>query len=613
MRAAEKCKTSMQSAKISLSEEQLKFISVAMMGSNLLVDACIGSGKTTAIQRLCDCFPPQRKILYLTYNRLLKLDARAKIKRRNVTVNNYHGFAFTMLNAIGVHAGVPDLIHTFNEVKPPIPCYDVLVLDEYQDIEQELADLLEYIRSACPSLQIIAVGDMEQKIYDKTALDVKAFIERFLGDHVRLTFTKCFRLCEEHAALLGRIWKKPILGVNPSCRIVSMTTEQVISFLSSKDPKDILCLGSRTGEMAEVLNMLEDEFPNTFNKSTIFASIQDDDGNRAVDPTDSCAIFTTYDSSKGLERKICVVFDFTESYWLARIAKPQQSYEILRNIFCVAASRGKEAIVFVSNGEAGLSEESLSSDPEYDAPFEGMDISSMFDFKYHEDVEECFSLLKIAPVEREDKTEIDIRSRDELIDLSPCIGIYQEAAFFGEYNIEKELDLFFSVHPDLAFLYSSEVRHSSTEEKILFLVSLETKQDRYRKQVSTPLVQRGERAKLLERLGSVLSEGDSVQVPCSVAFGQESGRAAFVASGLADVVREGTVYELKFVSELAHPHFLQCATYMVGLGLDRGILWNTRTNTMFEISIPDKEAYLDAVVKAVTKRTLTKYYPLSSR
>ena len=37
---------------ISLSEEQQLFISKALEGHNILVDACIGSGKTTAIQKL---------------------------------------------------------------------------------------------------------------------------------------------------------------------------------------------------------------------------------------------------------------------------------------------------------------------------------------------------------------------------------------------------------------------------------------------------------------------------------------------------------------------------------------------------------------------------------
>lgn len=55
-----------------------------------------------------------------------------------------------------------------------------------------------------------------------------------------------------------------------------------------------------------------------------------------------------------------------------------------------------------------------------------------------------------------------------------------------------------------------------------------------------------------------------------------------------------TVYELKFVSELRHEHFLQCAVYMAALELPKGILWNTRDNTAYEIEIPDRASFLDA-------------------
>lgn len=61
-----------------LSEEQQSMIALAKSGKNVLVDACIGSGKTTTIQVLCNEIP-DKKVLYLTYNTLLKIDARDKI------------------------------------------------------------------------------------------------------------------------------------------------------------------------------------------------------------------------------------------------------------------------------------------------------------------------------------------------------------------------------------------------------------------------------------------------------------------------------------------------------------------------------------------------------
>ncbi len=106
---------------INLSVEQQHFIEVALSGKNILVDACIGSGKTTAIQQLCAAYPSRKKILYLTYNKLLKLDAKAKIHQRNITVTNYHGFAYMLLRSCGESAGMPDLIQKVLRVKPYDP------------------------------------------------------------------------------------------------------------------------------------------------------------------------------------------------------------------------------------------------------------------------------------------------------------------------------------------------------------------------------------------------------------------------------------------------------------------------------------------------------------
>lgn len=334
-----------------LSKEQSIFIKRALERNNILVDACIGSGKTTAIQYLCNAFPNHLRILYLTYNKLLKIDAQSKIKKWNVTVTNYHGFAFSQLKSVGRKAGISDLIQAYNKVKPPMQRYDVLIIDEYQDIEQELAEMLEHIKLCNPGIQIIAVGDMMQKIYDKTTLNVEKFIQEFLGEHILLEFTYCFRLSSDIASRLGLIWKKKINGVNSNCIVEEMDKDSVIKFLSQQNPADILCLGARTGSMADTLNTLENEYPDIFNKRTVFASIQERDSSGATVPSPATAIFTTYDSSKGLERPICAVFDYTESYWKVRVNKPQQSYEILRNIFCVAASRGKYRIIFVTTGE----------------------------------------------------------------------------------------------------------------------------------------------------------------------------------------------------------------------------------------------------------------------
>ncbi len=595
---------------MNLSIEQSDFVAKALGGNNILVNACIGSGKTTAIQQLCNFYPEDRKILYLTYNKLLKIDAKSKIKKKNVLVTNYHGFAFSMLKRINVDAGIQDLVQVFNNKKPEIPVYDILIIDEYQDVEQEHAVMLEYIKSKNPMMQIIAVGDMDQKIYDKTTLDVSKFIGTFLGEHIELEFTTCFRLPYEYANKLSEIWNKKILGVNNSCLIEDMDINDVVRFLSFQNPKDVICLGERTGAMSNVLNCLEEKFPDKYNKKTVYASINDRDAG-GTSPTKETAIFTTYDSSKGLERNICVIFDYNENYWLTRVSKPLQSYKILRNIFGVAASRGKKHIIFVNDKTSKklTNEMIMSSKYSNNNLFRKIDIHGMFDFKYKEDIEKCYSLLSINSIPLCDKNEIHIKEKDELIDLSPCIGMYQECIFFDNSNIDVAINEYFTTHPNKKHLSKEQYDMFSLEEKILYYTSLETSQERYRTQVSLPIVSENERNELISRLKSVFTSNECVQIPCHIHFATKAnGPLAFVASGLADVVKNNTVYELKYVSELSHEHFLQCACYMISLSLDKGILWNTRFNEMYEIKIPNKELFMDAVTKAITKGTIDMYH-----
>lgn len=589
-----------------LTVEQQKFIDCALSGNNVLVDACVGSGKTTAIQQLCMAFPPNKRVLYLTYNKLLKIDAKEKIKGRNITVTNYHGFAYSCLIRTGIRAGISDLIQVFISKKPDVGSYDLLVLDEYQDIDQEISKMLVYIKKCNPNIQIVAVGDMKQKIYDKTTLDIQRFIDEFVGKHKDLEFTQCFRLSSDIAEMLGRVWEKKIVGVNHECKISYLPEKKVVKFLAEQQPEDILCLGSRNGLMSRTLNTLEEKYGSKYNKKTVYASISDSDRSGSTEPSKETAIFTTYDSSKGLERKICVVFDFTESYWAVRRDMPEQKYEILRNIFCVAASRGKNQIIFVEHDEAMLSEQSLSTPNETNHKFKNMQISEMFDFKYKEDVEECYGLLDIKKVDREDTSVIKIENHEDLIDLAPCIGIYQEAAFFENYDIDKDIELYKQLNKEKKVDAS---KYKTLDKKILYLISLETSQNRYIRQVNRKIVKDKQREELEKRLLEVFKKQDDSQVICEIQFAkQRGGGFKFSAVGYADVIKNKTIYELKFVSELTHEHFLQCACYVVAKKLKKGILWNTRTNDMYEISIPEKGKFLDCVAKTITKHQLIKYY-----
>lgn len=578
----------------SLSAEQQNFCNVALSGYNVMVEACIGSGKTTAIQALCNLFPSNKFILYLTYNKLLKVDAKAKIKNNNVTVTNYHGFVYPYLIRNNIKCGLSDAVKTFTKNRLSIPRYDIMIIDEYQDIELDFAEMLEYIKSTNPNMQIIMVGDMSQKIYDKTTLDVANWAQDFLGTHVALEFTQCFRLQADLAAKLGRIWGKTITGVNTNCTVRTMGKNQVISYLSKQNPGDILCLGAKTGPMTNILNSLEDDYPDKFNKRTVYASIRDGEAN--IEPNDTTAIFTTFDSSKGLEKPICVVFDWDEAYWATRCKQPGTNYEILRNIFCVAASRGKQEIIFVKciknrKPVELLSEKTLMT-PVNTQSLTKAYVSEMFFFKFIEEVSKGYDMLDITCINNA-SDEIEINEADGLIDLSPCIREYQECVFFNNYDLDNELIYAFNQRnlnlPDLSLF--------STEQKLLRLVSLITMQNRYYNQVRTPLVTPLQHNALVDRLAERLSPDEKVQVDRTMFLGNVE------INGRCDVLRDDSVWQIEYTHSLKPEHFLQVAMQLIMFNKRDGMLWNTRDNALYKINLDEskREAFLDQVYRIITK------------
>lgn len=596
-----------------LSTEQEKFVQEALKGNNILVDACIGSGKTTAIQALCNRIPGNKKVLYLTYSKLLKLDAQARITADNTKVINYHGFAYSRFYANNRNAsqapGVSSIIGHVVSQKYDMGRYDVLVIDEYQDIDESHSEMLDLIKTQNPGLQIVAVGDMCQKVRDYTTLDVMAFMTEFLGKHLLMEFTKCFRLSEAHAKNLGYVWGKTIRGVNPKCHISRMDQTEIVKFLSQQPPEKILCLGRKEyGDLSEVLNILETKYPEKFNKKTVYASIRDQDESVSVKPNEDCAIFTSYDSCKGLERDICVLFDFTDKYWDSRLNQHGTSYEILRNIFLVAASRGKYEVIFAEpeKGEP-LTWETIKRSHDVDNGLMDEAMSDMFDFKYKEDVDKCYSLLDVTEIQR-DNTVIDIPDHDELIDLSPCIGIFQQTSYFKGCDIDDMIKAFFTDNPDKK-LKLIDMSDWTLTDKILYLTALTTGQARYRIQADKSFVSMENEDKLADRLSELFDGNEDVEVECALAFAAgDKKKTAMLAKGRADVVKDDKVYELKFTSTVRKEHFLQLASYMLALGKKDGVLWNTKDNSMFEVRIPDRNAFINSVAKCVTKETLVRYY-----
>ncbi|HEV7976386.1 DEAD/DEAH box helicase family protein [Amycolatopsis sp.] len=594
---------------VPLSGEQRRMIDAVRAGQDVIVDATVGSGKTTAIQALCTEVGRDRRVLYLTYSKLLKADAQRRVK--HAKVQNYHGIVYPSLLRAGIKCGLDESIRRFNAAFTSLsawfPRFDLLVVDEYQDINEEYAQLLRNIKSLNPSMQTVLVGDLAQKVHSNTTLDVQRFTREITRQAELMPFTQSFRAGQELGAQLSEAWNKPVVGVNPDQTIRYVSYHEALDFMRAKKPGDLLCLDRRNGQMAEALNHLERDHGEIFNKETVYASIRDSD--TSVTYSDDTAVFTTYDSSKGLERPVSVVFDYDEAMWNMRCGFPNVDTTVLRNVFLVAASRGKHDVLFVRSQHAHRQPKSigfipilrftqlLTEDlPTYDKPLLASDC---FDFTYAENLQACVDLLDSRRLDDGAGEEITIDRVDGLIDLSPVVGHYQEAVFFDRYN--PALEVILNPKP-IAKQLSGKLSEDPWDNSLL-LTAVDTDQMRYAEQV-TRKVSGEVRDALTRRLATQLPRDCAAQVPMDLSGTAVAAPAAtpirFV--GVADAVHDGQVYELKFVSELDRAMFLQLALYLVMGGYQRGVLWNTRTDERWAVQVPDRERFMHAVILCVTKQ-----------
>ena len=599
-----------QKGLFSLTSEQFKVIEELEKGNSVVVDSVIGSGKTAVVQEVCNHFSHKR-ILYLTYNRLLKLDAQEKITNRNTTVQNYHGFVYSYLVRRSLSCPPNKQIPTFLEKCKDVPLvYDIICIDEYQDLEEDTSQLLLHIAKECPRAQWVFVGDMAQKIYDKTRIEVyKDCIDLICPNYSSIQFTQCFRISEKHAERLSGIWEKKIIGTNPNCEVkYTETFQDILDLADSYDNKDILILGPRYGLTPELINLLEQHNPKKYNKSNVWTSIKDRDENTKINP--NSLIVTTYDGCKGMERKVCIVIDWNNSHYQTRVEKPFTNQQIITNLFCVAASRGKDKILFYKDPPSMRVPSKLHFFCKEDTAGSFMQElptyspSNMFDFKFPKDIEKCMEYLAIEDIPQEDASIIEAETRDENIDLTPCIGMFQEINFFNNFCFEVAMDEYDST-PVRARIrgFVKGISQLTPEQQALALTAMETQLFRYIGQATDKFITEEETQKLYDRLKARLNPNSkNIQVGCHLV-------GSFTAQGRIDYLDENKIpTELKFVSKLANVHYLQIAMYTLMAKSPYGYLWNTKTNELKKVSVKDKNEFLKQVYNTITLGRILRRY-----
>ena len=200
-----------------LSEKQKEIIN-DIQTKAMMILAGPGSGKTKVLVHKIaslilreDIKPSQ--FMMLTFSKSAKWEFKTRLSELigplsfEIEVQTFHAFS---LNIVGrevksdddtqLHSAIKDATCYIQEGSVKLRNLAVLVLDEYQDVNEESFALIEAIYNANEkAMRIIAVGDDDQCIMEHIGSDVKfieRFVERFSTTHEQEQSVKQYQLTE---------------------------------------------------------------------------------------------------------------------------------------------------------------------------------------------------------------------------------------------------------------------------------------------------------------------------------------------------------------------------------------------------------------------------------
>lgn len=157
--------------------EQLAVIN-AIAKYNVSVDAVAGSGKTTTCLHICKYYPKER-IQLVTYNKRLKEETRDRVNKHkitNISVESYHSFTVKHYDKNGYTDTVVEQVIKSNAKPLDKFAFDILIIDEIQDIQPLYYALINKIiknNRSNYSPRIVIFGDRNQCIYNFKLADAR--------------------------------------------------------------------------------------------------------------------------------------------------------------------------------------------------------------------------------------------------------------------------------------------------------------------------------------------------------------------------------------------------------------------------------------------------------
>ena len=371
-------------AKPEPSKEQQEVIDVVKKGKNVIVDAVAGSGKTTTVLFIAQELPTL-KIIQITYNSQLKLEVRQKTERlgiKNLTIHTYHSLAREYYDITGyTDTDITYIVAGSMRPQKPID-FDIIIIDESQDMTPLYYDFVVNFIENQPKAQLAILGDKYQCVYEFKGADPRFLtfanhLYSVRGDFVYKQLSTSYRVSRNIAEFVNKCMigddriiapkRVPIpvfyYRINIFDEYRHIYTE-IISLLRVYKPEDIFVLVPSVKEASKspfkkLENMLVQNDIPCFVSRTEGEMLVDDDILKGK------LVFTTYNQSKGRERKIVFVYGFDAGFFKYMCGGDEVDESVCPSRLYVAATRATRILYLIAH---------YSSDP---LPFLRMSLEEM--------------------------------------------------------------------------------------------------------------------------------------------------------------------------------------------------------------------------------------------
>lgn len=346
------------------SYEQQLAINHLLDGDNVVLDSVSGSGKSTTILSCVEQLP-NKSVLQLTYNAMLRKEVREKVKSRNlhnICVHTFHSLMVYHYHK-DAHKDIVlrKILQTNMRPVRPIPRYDLVFLDESQDMSLLYYSIMvKFLMDMGNPIQICILGDYKQGIYQFRGSDIRFLTKAaqiwrkfpLLSSPVfhHCSLTMSYRITTQMADFVNDVMlgNKRLMACksgpkvyyirNSKSNIIRIICFHITRLLREKnEPSTIFVLS------ASVKNGYVRKIENALVERGIPCYVPMNDGDQIDERIiTGKVVFSTFHSVKGRERKHVFVIGFDHNYF--QFYAPELPKTECPNTLYVACTRATDTL-----------------------------------------------------------------------------------------------------------------------------------------------------------------------------------------------------------------------------------------------------------------------------